>query len=65
MTCTPQWPDIQSCLFTNKIPADRNDIIARVFNSKVKKFIDSITKLLNSKKRGLPHVHLLVWLNDK
>lgn len=60
MTCNPQWPDIQSCLFPNQIPADRNDIIARVFNLKVKKLIDLITKekiygvvgciLLNDKK---------------
>lgn len=76
-TCNPQWPDIQSCLFTNQIPANRNDIIARVFNLKVKKLIDLITKekiyggvrcymyTVKWQKRGLPHVHLLVWLNDK
>lgn len=44
MTCNPQWPDIQSRLFPIQIPADQNDIIARVFNLKVKKLTDLITK---------------------
>jgi len=43
MTCNPQWPDIKSCLYSIQIPADRN-IIARIFNLKVKKRIDLITK---------------------
>ena len=71
-TCNPKWPDM-----TENIPkflkaTDRPDIVCRVFNLKVKAFIDYITKeqvfgpvisyiySIEFQKRGLPHLHLLL-----
>ncbi|XP_076918476.1 uncharacterized protein LOC143578911 [Bidens hawaiensis] len=75
-TCNVKWPEIQR--FMSKFPTlkaqDRPDIIARVFQMKVK----SLIKFLKTKrpfgevvadvytiefqKRGLPHCHLLLWV---
>jgi len=77
MNCNPQWLEVKSSLFLNQQATNRHDIISQVFNLKVKKLIDLITKdkifgktrcymyTIEWQKRGLPHVHLLVWLQDK
>ena len=55
---------------------DREDITTRVFNQKKKTLVEAIDKGIFGKcvarmhsiewqKRGLPHVHLLVWLEDE
>ena len=55
---------------------DRPDIVARVFNLKAKQLLKEIKNRLFSRspariwtieyqKRGLPHLHLLVWLEDR
>jgi len=56
---------------------DRHDIIARVFRQKQIKFIEAIVKkrifgavicwmyLIEWQKRGLPHSHNLIWLQEK
>lgn len=73
MTCNPK---ITSCSFENQKPHDWNDI-TRVFHLKVKKLIGLIVvdKIFGEiscymytiewQKRGLPHVHLLVWLKTR
>ena len=76
MTCNPNWPEISQELLPNQKPQDRHDLIARVFHQKVKNLMKLIRqKIFGSslchahtiewQKRGLPHVHLLVWLQEK
>ncbi|XP_076927004.1 uncharacterized protein LOC143590390 [Bidens hawaiensis] len=75
-TCNVKWPEIDRYMsgFPSLKPQDRPDIIARVFQMKVK----SLIKFLKTKrpfgeiaayvytiefqKRGLPHCHLLLWV---
>lgn len=76
-TCNPKWTEITSNMFLNQQATDRHDIVARVFNIKVKQLIKLIQKgkifgkilaLIYSiewQKRGLPHTHMLVWLENK
>jgi hypothetical protein len=77
LTCNSNWPEIQQNLFDGQPAHSRHDIIARVFHLKVKALWDLLTKgnifgttscILYSiewQKRGLPHVHLLLWLQEK
>ena len=56
---------------------DRPDIVARVFHMKLKQLKDDIvtakvfgdvqalTYRVEFQKRGLPHVHMLAWMEDK
>lgn len=76
-TCNPSWEDIQKLLINGQSASDRHDIIARVFNMKVKKLMDFIIKhkiygdvqcwmyCIEWQKRGLPHIHILIWLKEK
>ena len=73
-TCNPKWPEIAAELFDAQSPHDRNDLIARVFRLKSKLFMDVLTKgelfglstcnmhTIEWQKRGLPHMHALLWL---
>ncbi|KAI8430431.1 hypothetical protein MSG28_000708 [Choristoneura fumiferana] len=75
-TCNPRWQVIAQQLFPGQKPQDRYDIIARVFRLKVKKLIDLLVKgkifgvvrcymySVEWQKRGLPHVHILLWLTN-
>mmetsp|Transcript_28523 Transcript_28523/g.45741 ORF Transcript_28523/g.45741 Transcript_28523/m.45741 type:complete len:259 (-) Transcript_28523:103-879(-) len=70
--CNPQWPEILAALQPGQIPADRPDIVARVFKLKLEEFLDDIGKgeifgelaarmhVVEFQKRGLPHVHILL-----
>ncbi|GBP05743.1 ATP-dependent DNA helicase PIF1 [Eumeta japonica] len=76
-TCNPNWPEIKENINTNLSPQDRYDIVNRVFHLKVQKLLHLINKshifgpprchmyTIEWQKRGLPHVHLLVWLVNK
>lgn len=76
-TCNPSWTEIKDLLLDGQLPQDRHDIVARVFRQKLLKFINFITKhnifgkvkawmyCIEWQKRGLPHVHLLIWLENK
>nr|XP_053619327.1 uncharacterized protein LOC128680307 [Plodia interpunctella] len=76
-TCNPAWPEIVNELMPGQSAIDRHDIVARVFRLKVKKLMSVITKgkiygevlcymySIEWQKRGLPHVHILLWLKDK
>jgi hypothetical protein len=75
-TCNPEWPEIKSQLRPGETAADRPDLCARVFQLKLKEFIADVTKkhvfgrcvahvgVVEYQKRGLPHVHLLLILED-
>lgn len=76
-TCNPSWDEIKENLFEGQTASDRHDIIARVFNQKLKKLMDFIIKYkifgdvrcwmycVEWQKRGLPHAHILIWLKCK
>ncbi|PAA60960.1 hypothetical protein BOX15_Mlig000049g1 [Macrostomum lignano] len=75
MTCNPKWPEILAELLPGQTAVDRPDITARVFMLKKKAFLDRLKSLfgdtlarvcaLEYQKRGLPHVHALLWLAVK
>ncbi|CDF35745.1 ATP dependant DNA Helicase Pif1 [Chondrus crispus] len=51
MTCNPSWSEITRALLPNQTPQDRPDLCARVF-------------LIEFQKRGLPHAHVLFFLDE-
>ena len=73
-TANPKWEEIERELLPDQKAADRPDLIARVFNLKVKDLLDQIRHKevfgpwlgwiwpIEYQKRGLPHLHLLVFL---
>ncbi|XP_044591373.1 uncharacterized protein LOC123269604 [Cotesia glomerata] len=76
-TCNPKWPEITELLRQGQKSHDRHDIVARVFNVKVKHMMKLLTVgsifsktkchmyTIEWQKRGLPHVHILLWLEEK
>lgn len=68
---------MQNVLLYGQKPQDRQDILARVFHIKVKKIMHLVTKgsifgarrcsmyTIEWQKRGLPHLHLLLWLHSR
>jgi len=76
-TCNPTWEEIREELFFGQSPSDRHDLIARVFQRKLQKFMSVIKDshifgqtlcwmyTIEWQKRGLPHSHMLIWLADK
>ncbi|KAG5893814.1 hypothetical protein JTB14_027851 [Gonioctena quinquepunctata] len=77
MTCNPAWPEITKELIPGQNLTDRRDLTARLFKIKVQKLVALLTKgqifgdmkcfmySIEWQKRGLPHVHLLLWLTKK
>ena len=77
MTCSTKWPEIQRELYPGQKSEDREDIVARVFNQRRKTLIDAIKTgnffgpvkcfmlSIEWQKRGLPHQHMLVWLEEE
>lgn len=76
-TCNPSWIEIKNLLLSGQAAYDRHDIIARVYKQKLYKLIKLITKkhifgkvkgwmyCIEWQKRGLPHAHILIWLDNK
>jgi len=76
-TCNPNWEEIKSLLLPGQQSIHRHDIVTRVFKQKLKSLINLIVKYsvfgntrcwlysIEWQKRGLPHSHILVWLEDK
>jgi hypothetical protein len=77
MTCNPHWKEIQDELLPGQTAADRPDLVTRVFQLKKKALLKDIYEkrifgsvpayvyCIEFQKRGLPHMHLLVWLEDQ
>lgn len=75
MTCNPTWKEIVDELLPGQAASDRPDLISRVFHLKSKFLIEKIVKdrifgasvariyTIEFQKRGLPHMHLIVFLN--
>ncbi|XP_020108369.1 uncharacterized protein LOC109724099 isoform X2 [Ananas comosus] len=76
-TCNTQWLEIQNALqfVPGQKSEDRPDIVCRVFKMKVDALMAEIKQgvffgntvadlyTIEFQKRGLPHVHILVWLH--
>lgn len=76
-TCNPTWKEITAHLLPGQKSMDRHDIIARVYRQKLRKLMEVIKDSgifgdiqcwlysIEWQKRGLPHAHILVWLQEK
>lgn len=78
MTSNPNWKEISENLLLNpkQYPSDRPDLCARVFDLKKNACLDLVTRqgffgevkahvhVIEFQKRGLPHMHLLITLED-
>ena len=76
-TANPNWPDIQEALkdFPEKKPEDHPEIVVRAFRLRQKRLLNELKKgnifgrfrgclwTLEYQKRGLPHIHLLLFLH--
>ncbi|KAI3939966.1 hypothetical protein MKW98_029742 [Papaver atlanticum] len=77
MTCNPNWEEIQRELRPGQQAQDRPDLTTRVFHSKFEEMkTDLFTKgvlgkvvahvhVIKFQKRGLPHAHILIILNER
>ena len=77
VTCNPRWPEITEALLPGQSTEDRPDIVARVFNLKLKQIMKHLTVdgifgkvvaflyVVEFQKRGLPHAHILLILADE
>ncbi|WOH00400.1 hypothetical protein DCAR_0519759 [Daucus carota subsp. sativus] len=77
MTCNSMWDEILKMMtyVPGCIPANCPDIISRVFRLKLEQLTNDIKKkshfgkcigvmyVVEFQKRGLPHVHMLIWLD--
>jgi hypothetical protein len=77
-TCNTKWREIAYALRfePGQQPCDRSDLVMSVFHMKVNEFIADIREgktfgsilavlyTVEFQKRGLPHIHCLVWLAD-
>jgi hypothetical protein len=77
VTANPKWPEIMRELKEGERPEDRPDITTRVFQLKKKAILEDILKngifgrtvahvyTIEFQKRGLPHMHLLIFLDPR
>ncbi|XP_063942408.1 uncharacterized protein LOC135150192 [Daucus carota subsp. sativus] len=77
MTCNSMWDEIQRMMayLPGCLSANSPDIISRVFRLKLEQLTNDIKKkshfgrcvgvmyVVEFQKRGLPHVHMLIWLD--
>ncbi|KAK7101715.1 hypothetical protein V1264_020052 [Littorina saxatilis] len=75
-TCNPRCKDICDALLPGQQAHDHPDIVARVFKQHLAELISDITKrhvlgkpvayvyVIEFQKRGLPHCHLLIILDE-
>nr|CAH0113273.1 unnamed protein product [Daphnia galeata] len=76
-TCNPKWREITANIPNYLTASDRPDIVSRVFYLKKKELIDDIENkqvlgfptayiyVIEFQKRGLPHMHLLIWIDRR
>ena len=74
-TANPHWKEVEDALLPNQSPHDRPDIIAHVFHLKFESVLHDIMQkdifgkavgyvyTVEYQKRGLPHAHLIVFLD--
>ncbi|XP_026416808.1 uncharacterized protein LOC113312262 [Papaver somniferum] len=76
MTANPNWPEIRNAFFPRQTALDRPDLVARVFELKRKALMKEIKEkkvfgtvvahvyTIEFQKRGLLHIHCLIFLKD-
>ncbi|KAL6140767.1 hypothetical protein ACLB2K_059061 [Fragaria x ananassa] len=76
MTCNPNWEEIREELLPGQVAQDRPDLCTRIFRAKFEELKEDVIKkgvlgnvvayvyVIEFQKRGLPHVHMLLILND-
>ena len=76
-TCNPMWKEIQDELLDGQKAEDRPDLVSRVFQMRLEKFEKDILedgifgariadmRVIEFQKRGLPHAHLLIILQER
>ena len=73
MTANVNWNEIQDNLRPGEKAHERTDLIARVFYMKMDAMLDDIESgdvfgqicaVVEFQKRGLPHCHFLLWLQN-
>lgn len=74
MTANPKWPEVTEALLPNQNSSDRPDLVARIFELKRRALMSYIKSsgifgcvvahvyTIEFQKRGLPHMHLLIYL---
>src|SRR5277367_5386232 len=77
MTANPNWPEIKEALLPGQTPSDRPDLVDRVFRLKVQELKNDLFKngylgkavarvwTIEFQKRGLPHVHMIIFLDTE
>ncbi|GAU30751.1 hypothetical protein TSUD_145490 [Trifolium subterraneum] len=78
LTCNANWPEIRDFILPKGLqPSDRPDIVCRVFKMKLDQMMFDFKKdeifgkviagmyTIEFQKRGLPHAHMLMWLDGK
>ena len=75
-TCNPKWKEITAQLGPGETSNDRPDIVVKVFKVKLDDLLAELTKcgvmgkavawcyVIEFQKRGLPHAHILLILDD-
>ena len=76
-TTNPHWKEIEENLYEGQNYSDRPDLVARVFNLKLKELMTDLMKreifgktiahcyAIEFQKRGLPHAHVLIILTQE
>ncbi|XP_057426226.1 uncharacterized protein LOC130719626 [Lotus japonicus] len=78
ITCNTNWPEIKSFVESRRSrPDERPDILVRIFKMKMNQLIkdfknghlfekvDASMYTIEFQKRGLPHAHILIWLQGE
>ncbi|XP_046452737.1 uncharacterized protein LOC124200510 [Daphnia pulex] len=75
-TCNPKWQEITERIESYQVVANRPDVVARVYQLKLKELIKDIQEkqilgvvvarihVIEFQKRGLPHCHMLIWIDQ-
>ena len=76
MTANPAWPEVTQQLREWETPADRPDVVSRVFKLKLDELLRDLTQrgvlgqavahtwVIEFQKRGLPHAHILLIVRE-
>ena len=77
MTANPNWPEVLANLRPGESAADRPDLVARVFQAKLRQLLKLLTRdhflgravgwtfVVEFQKRGLPHAHILLIVRSE
>ena len=76
ITANPNWPEVTRELLPGQTASDHPDLVVRVFHAKVTQLLNDLEKhgvmgrtvakvwTIEFQKRGLPHMHLIIFLHS-